>query len=152
MYIFLDIDGVLNNKSDWNKPYMINQKCLNNFVDLCRSLSKKYGIIRIVLTSSWKEGFDKTGNNSPQITNLMEKLNIYGFVISDKTLSASGKSRQDEIEYYIRKNGITDYIVLDDDESLYGDTSRVNICFTDYLKGLTDKDNKKILKMIKRRR
>lgn len=66
-------------------------------------------------------------------------------------MSASGKSRQDEIEYYIRRNGINDYIILDDDKSLYTDISKVNIYITDYLTGLTDKDIKKVLKQIKRR-
>ena len=61
-------------------------------------------------------------------------------------MSASGKSRQDEIEYYIRRNGINDYIILDDDKSLYTDISKVNIYVTDYLMGLTDKDIKKVLK------
>ena len=62
MYIFLDIDGVLNCKADWNKPYTINNKCLDNFVKLCKDLSKKYGVVKIVLTSSWKEGFDIIDN------------------------------------------------------------------------------------------
>ena len=66
-------------------------------------------------------------------------------------MSANGKSRQDEIEYYIRRNGINDYIILDDDKSLYTDISKVNIYITDYLTGLTDKDIKKVLKQIKRR-
>jgi hypothetical protein len=66
-------------------------------------------------------------------------------------MSASGKSRQDEIEYYIRRNGINDYIILDDDKSLYTDISKVNIYITDYLTGLTDKDTKKVLKQVKRR-
>lgn len=151
VYIFLDIDGVLNCKADWNKPYTINNKCLDNFVKLCKDLSKKYGVVKIVLTSSWKEGFDIKGNNSPQITGLLHKLNIYGLVILDKTMSVSGKSRQDEIEYYIRRNGINDYIILDDDKSLYTDISKVNIYITDYLTGLTDKDTKKVLKQVKRR-
>ena len=66
-------------------------------------------------------------------------------------MSVNGKSRQDEIEYYIRRNGINDYIILDDDKSLYMDISKVNIYITDYLTGLTDKDIKKVLKQIKRR-
>ena len=66
-------------------------------------------------------------------------------------MSTSGKSRQDEIEYYIRRNGINDYIILDDDKSLYTDISKVNIYITDYITGLTDKDTKKVLKQVKRR-
>lgn len=66
-------------------------------------------------------------------------------------MSASGKSRQDEIEYYIRRNGINDYIILDDDKSLYTDISKVNIYIIDYLTGLADKDTKKVLKQVKRR-
>ena len=55
MYIFLDIDGVLNCKADWNKPYTINNKCLDNFIGLCKALSKKYGIVKIVLHQAGKK-------------------------------------------------------------------------------------------------
>lgn len=149
MYIFLDIDGCLNNKYDWRTPYTINKSCLLYFSKLCKAINKKYSPIKIVLISTWKEGFNKD-NNSPQIQHLIDTLSIYGLTINDKTISVKGKTRQEEIEYYIRRNNIKDYIILDDDISLYNDISKINIYIVDYHTGFTEKDNKKILKTLKR--
>lgn len=95
-----------------------------------------------MLISTWKEGFNKD-NNSPQIQHLIDTLSIYGLTINDKTISVKGKTRQEEIEYYIRRNNIKDYIILDDDISLYNDISKINIYIVDYHTGCTEKDNKK---------
>lgn len=149
MYIFLDIDGCLNNKDDWKIPYTINKRCLLNFSELCKIINKKYGFVKIVLISTWKEGLNKD-NNSPQIQHLIDTLSICGLTINDKTISVKGKTRQEEIEYYIRRNNIKDYIILDDDISLYNDISKINIYIVDYHTGFTEKDNKKILKTLKR--
>ena len=32
MFIFLDIDGVLNKESDWSKPFSLNSDCIRRFV------------------------------------------------------------------------------------------------------------------------
>lgn len=116
---------------------------------MCKAINKKYSPIKIVLISTWKEGFNKD-NNSPQIQHLIDTLSIYGLTINDKTISVKGKTRQEEIEYYIRRNNIKDYIILDDDISLYNDISKINIYIVDYHTGCTEKDNKKILKILKR--
>ena len=77
--------------------------------------------------------------------NLSVKLEEYGLYIEDSTPITS-KTRQEEIEYYIRRHNIVEYIVLDDDESLFPWPERINLYLTDYNNGLTDKDVKMILK------
>lgn len=64
----------------------------------------------------------------------------------DDSTPVSSKTRQEEIEYYIRRHNIMDYIVLDDDESLFPWPERINLYITDYNTGLTDKDVKILLK------
>ena len=47
MFIFLDIDGVLNKESDWSKPFSLSSDCIRRFCE-------KYREARIILISSWK--------------------------------------------------------------------------------------------------
>ena len=151
MYIFLDIDGCLNNKNDWKVPYTINKSCLLHFSALCEAVNKKYDLVKIVLISTWKEGLDKD-NNSPQIQYLIDTLSIYGLTINDKTISVKGKTRQEEIEHYIRRNNEKEYIIIDDDKSLYYNCNIINIYSPDYNTGLVKKDIKNIIKIIKKYR
>lgn len=128
-YIFLDIDGVLNKESDWKKGlYYINKECLNNFLIYLNKI-KNY---KVVLISTWRNGDG---------IKVLEKY----FPIYDKTPN-SNKDRQAEVEYYIKRNNITKYIIIDDDVSLYHTPERVNIYIPDYKTGLTMNDIKKLLK------
>ena len=128
-YIFLDIDGVLNKESDWKKGlYYINKECLNNFLIYLNKI-KNY---KVVLISTWRNGDG---------IKVLEKY----FPIYDKTPN-SNEDRQAEVEYYIKRNNITKYIIIDDDISLYNTPERVNIYIPDYKTGLTKNDIKKLLK------
>lgn len=129
MYYFLDIDGVLNTKSDWCNPYTVRMSLVENFLSLIREDKDA----KVVLSSTWRANPDKIGQYIP---------------IYDVTPS-SNKTRQEEIEYYIRRHQVDRYIILDDDESLFPHIERLNIYLVDYRKGLTVEDVKKIKRMIK---
>lgn len=139
MYIFLDVDGVLNRESDWKKPFTINENCLRLFASFDKELKASH----IILSSTWRVGYTNTGIMSERGNSLAEKLAGYGLKIEGST-PVSDKTRQEEIEYYIRKHNITSYIVLDDDESLYPWPNRINLYLTDYKTGLTERDIKKL--------
>lgn len=141
MYYFLDIDGVLNKKSDWRTPFFINSLCLNNFSKLIENDKEPH----IILSSTWRAGYTNKGVMSSSGNNLCSKLEEYGLHIEDAT-PISSKTRQEEIEYYIRRHNIVDYVVLDDDELLFPWPERINIFLTDYNNGLTEKDIKKLLR------
>lgn len=141
MYYFLDIDGVLNKKSDWRNPFSINSLCLKNFSELIENDDDPH----IILSSTWRAGYTNKGIMSSQGNNLGVKLEEYGLHIDDST-PISSKTRQEEIEYYIRRHNIVDYIVLDDDESLFPWPERINLFLTDHNTGLTDEDVKKLKK------
>ena len=113
MYIFLDIDGVLNTQKDWSKLYTLRN---DNITRLCNSFPDS----KIILISSWKAGFISRGNskNSPQIKKL-ESLLTNGLSIIGKTISKKGEKRNCEIGRFVKEHQIIDYIIIDDDPDEY---------------------------------
>ncbi len=148
MYIFLDIDGVLNKKSQWKRMYSLDMECIENF---CQFALETKG--DIILTSSWRSGFVGTMSeeNTSQIKELEKLLNEYGVTIKDKTPILKGRKRDAEIERYLYLNSppgkCVNYIIIDDDRHEYGEVSVRNY-FTDATCGFTKKDGKRCLKMV----
>lgn len=145
MYYFLDVDGVLNNEQDWRKPFTVNASCLNCFKEVISRDKDAH----IILSSTWRTGMAVTGATMDKETPLNEYMKRLGLTIEGIT-PITNKTRQEEIEYYIRRNGVTKYLILDDDRSLFPREAEINIYFTNYKKGLTSYDVKQILKMIKK--
>lgn len=83
------------------------------------------------MTSTWRTGFCE--NNAAIFMPLTKVLNKYNLQIDGITPVTTDKSRQQEIDYYIRRNDVHNYIILDSDGRLY---------FTDCNVGLTEKDVK----------
>ena len=147
MVIFLDVDGVLNRKSDWVRPFSLNSSCVQMFVKLVRKLEKREAV-EIVLSSSWRAGLAKGSDGTLQAGTgdvLAGTLQSHGLKISDVT-PLSGKTRQEEIEYYIRRHDITKFLTLDDDESLFQDPQAVHLHLVDYHLGLRKEDVRSILR------
>lgn len=71
MYALLDVDGVLNKKSQWNRSGTLDKICLDNFVLAFSGIN-----VKTILISSWRYEFVSRGNpnNSPQIKNLEKQL------------------------------------------------------------------------------
>lgn len=145
MYYFLDVDGVLNNEQDWRKLFTINNGCLKCFREIVRHDDEPH----IILPSTWRAGMTNTvitsGANG-QFEKCMEQI---GLKIEGIT-QLSNKSRQEEIEYYIRRNKVSKYLIIDDDATLFPRADKINIYFTSCKTGLTLVDVKRILKMTKR--
>lgn len=142
MYIFLDIDGVLNKQTDWKKSYSLNPQNIKAFGDAFAEIRPI-----IILISTWKNGFILSGNsnNSPQIKELEKSLSGYGLRIAGKT---EGQNREKGINDFLKKHP-DDYIILDDDLSEYS-RKPDNLYLVNFRTGLTDKDAAKIKKMIER--
>ena len=145
LYVFLDVDGVLNKKSDWVNKFYIRDDCVQVLSDLFESINNQW-IPYVILCSTWRAGAG-VNNEAPQYTALKESLIQYGIRIYDTT-PLSNKGRQAEIEYYIRRNNVDDYIVIDDDPSLFEFPDRIKLYTPDYKTGLIDSDIKKIVKLI----
>ena len=87
-------------------------------------------------------------HNSRQYDRLCKVLAEYGLTIFDTT-PLSNKGRQAEVEFYIRRNQVDDYIVIDDDRSLYEEPDRLCFYEPDYKTGFTREDVGKALKQLK---
>lgn len=147
MYVFLDIDGVLNKKEQWNKMYSLDKECIKNFCTFINKLNSKE--VHIVLTSSWKNGFVSTrnNNNTPQIKQLETMLEEFGLYIKAKTSIFKEGKRDREIEKFLSLHPTEQYIIIDDDRSEFGCITKNNY-FTNAVNGFTKKDIKGCLKCI----
>lgn len=146
-YIFVDCDGVINKEASWKtSPFFVDENCIQALAELVHKLHTK-----IVLTSTWRAGFDPYGtNHSPQIQHLIDIFHIYDIEIDDITPVTGGKTRSEEIAFYVKRHAIEDYVILDDDASLFSNDNRLYLVNPKI--GLTEKDVKKILKKYKKRK
>lgn len=147
-YIFFDVDGVLNRESDWKSRFSIRESCVKAFAGIAHAAEKAYGEVRLVIISTWRAGISRDGSNvSAQLKGLYAALQKEGLSVYGST-PVSDKGRQAEVEYYIRRNSVQNYLVIDDDPSLFTNPERLNMLVPDYKSGLTDKDVKIAKKMI----
>lgn len=133
--IFLDIDGVLNTNSD--------REILNDKLKLLSELVSKTGA-DVVLSSSWRYGWNKPELNQPgtRIYRLKQLLKNNGIVIKDTIGLDLTKSIQ--IKNYLNTNMISNYIVLDDEPI---DTA--NLVQTNAEQDLTQSDCQKAYLLLK---
>lgn len=143
--IFLDIDGVLN--SDEHTAFIksfvtYGDNMIEPFDDECL-YNLKYIVdetdAKIIITSIWRL--------FPEYLNLlMNKLEEYGLdknVIS-LTISNKYKDKLQEIAVKLKKMGITEYVVLDNDNTLNLDRHII----TNNATGLTEIDAKQAVKIL----
>ena len=131
LYIFLDIDGVLNTSAEWRKLYALNDKCVERFAAYVKKQKKE---VRIVLSSSWRTGFAYNRESLPHIKDLKKRLAVYGLSIYGKTPILKGHTREEEIKAYIENNNVKDYVIIDDDKSLFSSEVK-NLYLVDAKKG-----------------
>lgn len=143
--IFLDIDGVLN--SDEHTAFIksfvtYNDNMIEPFDDECLH-NLKYIVdetdAKIIITSIWRLFPD-------YLYILMNKLEEYGLdknVIS-LTISNKYKDKLQEIAVKLKKLGITEYVVLDNDNTLNLDRHVI----TNNATGLTEIDAKQAVKIL----
>lgn len=144
MYIFLDVDGVLNTKEDWKRRmYSLNSKCVAAFCGLLNKIDDP----QIVLSSTWRNGIARDGSTAAHIDDLYKALESAGIKKMDKTAISPDGSRSKEIDYYLRRHAPDSYIILDDDPELFELKEKTpHLYLTDSATGITEKDIKDILK------
>ncbi len=145
MYIFLDVDGVLNTETDWaRKVYSLNQNCINAFHRLLKSVPDP----KIVLSSTWRNGIARDGSTAVHIDDLKRALEPTYISELDKTAVSPDGSRSKEIDFYLRRHPHDAYLILDDDPTLFSQGAKTaHLYLTDAKTGITDKD---IITIIKR--
>lgn len=138
--VFLDIDGVLNTKESWRTPFQLDDGCIRNF---CRCLSGLKRAVKIVLTSSWKNGFSSLPEyETSQLQELRKKLGAYGLAISGRTRDLA--NRMAEIDDYLGKHEVAEYAVVDDDRQEYSPEYMKKVTLIDSTEGFTLRDGKRI--------
>ncbi len=147
MYIFLDVDGVLNTEVDWaRKVYSLDSRCVASFCKLLNRVNNP----RIVLSSTWRNGIARDGSTAVHINDLIEALAPAGIISLDKTGVAQDGSRTKEIDHYLRRHPKDDYVILDDDPDLFDQKDKTpHLYITSAKTGLTDADIARILKQIR---
>jgi hypothetical protein len=144
MYIFLDIDGVLNRRENWDHPYSLNKKNIANLAALVEALPGA----QIILTSSWRTGWtENILHCTPQVQILRGLLAEHGLSIAGKTGKAPDGDRLREIRHFLDRNPAGEYLILDDDAGEYSRTPE-HLYLVDPVQGLTSEDVKKIRKML----
>ena len=112
LYIFLDVDGVLNNTAAFylsnDKILALSEECLFNYQYLVDKLRLKYEV-KVILSSTWrfnKIGFDK----------LKEYEDKYGALKLYDSTPISHDHREKEIKRYCDENKIEykDILIIDD--------------------------------------
>lgn len=142
IYIFLDVDGVLNNNQD-RKKYrdsemrIICEANLLQFVDLINRIENK---CLIILTSTWRYSIDS-------IKILKKALNKYNLKLYDYIDIDYFKSRGEMIvEYCQQKNILHDDIIIIDDGCVTELSERLIKC--NYDLGLTSKEVERAIKLL----
>lgn len=157
-YIFLDIDGVLNNMNYWDECFArhhvkgimsmhcfpFDPKCLNNLFKLNQELQKKNYNVKIVLSSTWRLNRVDT-----EIVN--SRLAEYGMRIFANTISLNSGNRGLEIKDFLEDEqyGKADnYLILDDEiKDIKEQFEGKNIIHTNFNTGF---DNAKLEEAIKK--
>ena len=84
--VFLDIDGVLNTTNSRITKYEIRDENIKALKMLVEKLYKQGYVAKIVLSSTWRFGYDsELEKSSKQIQKLATKLAQVGLAIYDKT-------------------------------------------------------------------
>ncbi len=138
--IFLDIDGVLNTKESWQKPFSLVDECIKNF---CAFVNRDGLSPKIIFTSSWKTGWSSIRQNqTPQIAELQEKLFKYGSSVFSRTKDFG--NRQKEILDYLATHNVDFYVIIDDDDSEYKGFDASGVYIINAETGFSEKDIKRI--------
>ena len=121
VYIFLDVDGVLNNENYLVRCYNRNghrpmslyytpfdPKCLNNLMKLCQYLESNHLAPLLILSSTWRLDRDS-------LIVLNARLAEYGLRIFDCTEFLEAKRGKEIKEYLANHIRYKDYIIIDDE-------------------------------------
>ena len=152
VFIFLDVDGVLNNENYivkcYNKHHKsmsmnhvpFDPKCLNNLMKLVHKIEKHFEV-SIILSSTWR-----LHEVDYEIVNA--RLEEYCLSLNGKTSYIDG-IRGIEIKDFLQDKNYTNFIILDDDIFDIQDYFPNNLVKTDFKTGLTKHNVKQALKIIK---
>lgn len=140
--IFLDIDGVLNS-NDWYVRTRGKEKVDKGDIDpsaisLLNVIIDKTSA-KIVMSSSWRTDFERSCKKLYEVglrkDTIVDKTPTFKFTCQDEEIRDS-LCRGNEIQWYINKNEIEHYLILDDDKDMLY-CHKDNFIPIDFMYGLT---------------
>lgn len=156
-YIFLDIDGVLNNENYFWKCFNrhkikgimsmncfpFDPKCLENLMILNQHIQKIGYEVKIILSSTWRL-------NDIDTAIVNARLAEYGMRIYAKTISSNSGNRGLEIKEFLNNNKHDNFLILDDEiRDIENVFDKIHIICTNFNEGLTYEKMEEALKKIK---
>jgi hypothetical protein len=132
--IFLDFDGVLNNRERWAGSQQVDPKSPSSMIDpLCtwrlKQIVNATGA-RIVISSSWRNIYPLD-----QLAGFLWKYGIDRSAVIGKTPKIGRRGH--EIRHWLKKHPVESYIILDDDQDAgSGGVDRTRFIKTDWEYGL----------------
>jgi hypothetical protein len=119
--VFLDVDGVLNSNSTYQRTPDGYTGIDELRVEILANAIKKYGKAELVLTSDWKV----MRETAADYQYLLSKLGEYGLSISGKT-NDNVSNRGEGINDYLKEHPeIDDFIILDDKTFDFSDDKKL---------------------------
>lgn len=142
-YIFLDIDGVLNNDKTMTRSP-------DGYVGISDSLCKRLEIIiketdaKVILTSSWKD------NSSPQdLAYMRKRLNRHLALPIGQTHEKRAGLRGTGINDYLKDHPCDEFVILDDfDFNFYEEGLWEHVVLTNPILGLTNENVDDAIKIL----
>ena len=154
-YIFLDVDGVLNNEntkeSNPSGYAGVSMKLVRNLARIVKATDAK-----IILTSDWKHGWSEIRFCCDEdVIYLLDKLKKFDLEIHDRTYDEKLEDyfftdRGAGIRHFLEScNGVEGYVIIDDHEFADFDAEqKAHFVHTDSNKGLTEDDVKKAIEIL----
>lgn len=155
IYIFLDVDGVLNNTDKWEKDYKkwgyvagtysMDEKNIQNLVKLHRKIKNKYDL-HYVLSSSWR-----LNNDNCKI--VFARLSENGIELEGAIDKDTSADRGNLILKYLNDKDYDLAVAFDDDSEdiIPYIFDKFQLIQTSTLKGFTRKEIRKFKKLLKER-
>ena len=140
VFIFLDIDGVLNNElyieDRWNmngehamhmSHVPFDPKCLYNLMILVRYMEQNYEV-KIILSSTWRL-------NDEDYNLVNARLAEYGLKLSGKTEYIHGERGKEIKAFLLMNNDCFDFLILDDEDTDLKESFSNELIKTDFKTG-----------------
>jgi hypothetical protein len=149
--LFIDFDGVLNNKASWFKAGQIEKYddpsdyLVEDLVTKLNPIVEQSGC-NIVISSSWR-------NDHPlsEIKKFLTKKGfLYAAKIIDVTKNISPRNRENEVhEWLTRHANVKKFAIIDDVEFFFPEVFPRQFVKTDYTYGLTDENVNSVIEILK---
>lgn len=149
--IFLDIDGVLNSDDYIERQINRGIHCLvgTEILDTCARDRLKLFLsenldVKLVISSSWRWWNVKTTKEKFMKTRM---CTLVPYIIGVTPRSYS-RRRGQEIDWYVKKHHIKDYVIIDDED--HDIHQKDHLVKTDYIYGLQERHYKDIKRILRK--